>query len=239
MQLLLLLEKLDTIISLLRKEDKTMSNIKKHDDYVKNYQLTIDEYCLMPEHLRLTYADMLYRSIVEEAVSKGAKRGIGYINPAYQEYFKACGCTMEIYDCGRLEYEVKKIFDVDYTSTEENRQLVTEYVQAIAEVRWKLYASVVTDALVNQLANLRKGIVDQEFSIGRERDYFLADDVYSTSLSDGKGETLISKELDYFLKSQESIEISSWIHKKYLDELEKRGYTIEKSDSGAIARILK
>lgn len=216
-----------------------MSNIIKHDEFVNEYRLTTDEYCLMPEYLRLTYADILYRKIVEEVASKGTKRGIGYIHPAYQEYFKACGCIMEIYDFGRIEYEVRKFWDVDYTSTEENRQLVAEYVRAIAEVRWQLYVSSVQDALVDQLDNLKDGIVDQEFSIGRVRNDFLENDVYSTGLSNGKGETLVSKELDFFLKSQESIEISSWIHKMYLDELERRGYTIEKSDTEVIAKILK
>lgn len=215
-----------------------MSNIINHDNYVKNYRLTVNEYCLMPKEMRLTYADMCFRDIVDEAKEKGASR-VSYFHHAYHEYFKACGCTLGNYNLELQDLKVLKVWDADYTSTEENRQLVAEYVHAIAEVRWNLYASFVEKAFFKQLTNLRMGIVNQEFSIESERlDCILEDDAPFV-INQEKAKVLVEQQLAAFIKSQATMDINSHINEVYLAELERHGFTIEKHDSEVIARILK
>lgn len=214
-----------------------MSNIINREEFVKNYTLTRNEYCLLPQRLRLTYADMLYRFKVDDAKRKGVSGGFGYVHEAYSEYFKACGCVVQNFDYGNEEYEVKSVSDADFVATEKDKELVSEYEKAIAQARWEIYATLVSNALNSGLVNLKNGNVDSDLSL-KGLEAVLTDDEYSCKLSDEERKEIVKKDLDTLVDSEE-LEMNRWISKPYIDGIQERGYTIETNRNSIIARILK
>lgn len=215
-----------------------MGKIINHDKFVKNYQLRIDEYCLLPKELRLTYMDTLYRCKVERAKEKGIATGLGFMMEVYHEYFEACGCEL-INDYEMALHIIKKVSDIDFTPTEENKKLVSEYIKFVAEARWKIYETAVKDYFYDQLANLVKGnSIDPDLSI-KGYDAILTEDAFSGLLSEDTIKELIEQELDYCINSREEVEMNAKLDKSYIDGIKDKGYTIEENGNSIIARILK
>lgn len=114
--------------------------------FVDNFDIiSIEEYKMLPSEVQMAYANHLYGYTIQKAKSKGkAFTYNGYVHPNYKSYFEENGCTVENYDFGIEEYEVKCVSPNKHLEiSEEAKDKLDFFLTVLGTAKADAFESVV------------------------------------------------------------------------------------------------
>lgn len=128
-------------------------NYNRKEMLDKGCYITPFEFSLLPEGVKMAYLDNIYDYSVKRArekcmngdTSSAVYSYRGYVHPSYGIYFKNNGCTVENYDFGIEEFEVRCVNPTQvYKVSSEDQELLDYYLSVLMEAKANVFESYLT-----------------------------------------------------------------------------------------------
>lgn len=205
--------------------------------YIEDYQITRDEFFLLPDAEKLVHVEKLYGYLFDALKHVGDVKTIrGYIPDWYKDLFFINGCNFENYDFGLEESEIKRINDSRYIQNESACESYEKHRRSIAFAKAGVFESIVKKFFQDKIDALQNG-QDLSFST-LEFEHILrsvTDEAFSSDyLTKEEKDYIMEQEVTPFLEGfhHHSIRgVSKLLSQAYYEYLTSKGFVCESLDS--------
>lgn len=128
------------------------------EQFIKDYELTRDEYFFLPLEERMEYVKRKFGFILEDIPNVGDKKTFrGTLPFQFNEFFERNGCRIENYDFGIEETEFERLRDVKLEYSEEASTKLDEYIKLVAGAKADTFKKVLVDIYQAKIDALNRG----------------------------------------------------------------------------------
>lgn len=197
------------------------------EEFIKNYQLTKEEYLVLSSKGRMYYANSLFGYKVNELKNVGDKIYFAYpVNDIFTEYFNECGCIVTKEDLGIEATEVVKVGENNLTLREDIKDILDEHILQIASTKADMI-----EARINNFFKVKKGRKSRGFK--EKYDYDFNQQKIATGLVSSlpayEQRWLIPVELSNLIDNLNNGNheyVDLFANEEYLNYLKRNGYEI-------------
>lgn len=205
--------------------------------FIHDYELTRDEYFLLPLEERMEYVKRKYSFILDEIPSIGDIKAIRGTFPfQFNEFFERNGCRVvnfENYDFNIEETEIRRLENVKLEYSEEASKNLDDYIKLVAGAKADMFKSVLVGIYQAKIAALNSENTIPLAPIDEEKilETICSTEFYSTDLPEEIKEYIMLCQLSSVIERIEKLgfaDISFRLSSAYFDYLKNHGYECQK-----------
>lgn len=202
------------------------------EEFIKNYELTKEEYLVLPFKERMEYANQIFGYKVANLKQIGDSIVFGHvIDDRFYEYFEYCGCQVCQKDLGAEVTEIVKVAESEYVDQAEVRETIAHHIKLIGSIKAEIIAE--KEQIYYKVQKGRKNHhFTEKFNYSQEVQRIKYSKVENLPAYEQRW--LIPVELENLIKSlddgnQEYLDLL--VSEEYLNYLKRQGYAVEQENN--------